>query len=112
MTGKSGEKTAAKAAKKRRKRYRVSFFSRMCIVAAAAVLFAVLITQGLKLRQEGRANEQTAAELNDQLEEEKARTSQIEGLRDYYSSEEYVRQTAKDKLGLIDDGEIVFKPEE
>ena len=48
-------------------------------------------------------------ELIAQIEEEKARTEEIEELEAYVGTEEYVEQIAKDKLGLVYEDEIIFK---
>ena len=37
------------------------------------------------------------------------RTESIESLREYMQSDEYIRQAAKDRLGLVESGEVVFK---
>lgn len=45
----------------------------------------------------------------EQLEEETERQGQIEDYEKYIGSKDYIEDTAKSKLGLIYDNEIVFK---
>ena len=46
------------------------------------------------------------------MEAEEARSEEIEELKEYVQSDEYAEQVAKDKLGLVYEDEIIFKPEE
>ncbi len=50
-------------------------------------------------------------ELEEQIEEEKARTKEIEELSEYVGTDEYVEDVAKEKLGLIHENETIFKAE-
>ena len=50
-------------------------------------------------------------ELAQQIEEEKARAKEIDELEKYVSTDEYVEEVAKDKLGLVHENEIIFKAE-
>ena len=58
------------------------------------------------------ANEARRVELEEAIASEEARTESIESLREYMQSEEYIRQAAKDRLGLVESGEVVFKMQE
>ena len=48
-------------------------------------------------------------ELDVLLKQEKARTEEIEQLKAYMQTDEYVEQTARERLGLVKDNEIVFE---
>ena len=50
--------------------------------------------------------------MNAQIESEQQRTEEIEAMEEYKNTKEYVEEIAKDKLGLVYDDEILFKPEE
>ena len=41
---------------------------------------------------------------------EKERTQEIENMEEYMKTDEYVEDVARDKLGLVYEGETVFKP--
>ena len=49
------------------------------------------------------------ASLQKQLEEETARGEQLSSYETYTKSQQYVEDTAKSKLGLAYDNEIIFK---
>ena len=48
-------------------------------------------------------------ELKKQIKEEKSRASKIDELEDYVGTDEYVEDVAREKLGLVHEGEIIFK---
>ncbi len=81
----------------------------LAIMAVAALLFLILFFESRKLQGRVEANEAHHKELQLRIEEEEARTGEIEALREYMKSDDYARQAAKDRLGLIEEGEIVFK---
>ena len=47
--------------------------------------------------------------LDQQIEEEEERTTEIDDLKEYMKTDEYVEETAREKLGLVKENEIVFK---
>ena len=46
-----------------------------------------------------------------QIEEEQARTQEIEDLKQYMLTDEYAEQAAREKLGLVKENEIIFQEE-
>lgn len=52
------------------------------------------------------------AELEQQIKDEEIRAEDIEKLRDYVESDEFIEKMARDKLGLVYEDEIIFKAEE
>ena len=79
------------------------------ITAVVCDLMAVLLVQGSSLRGKLAANENREQELQQQIDAEQQRTEEIEDLQDYMKSDEYAEKTAREKLGLVKDGEILFK---
>ena len=79
------------------------------ITAVVCVLMAVLLVQGSSLQGKLAANENREQELQQQIDAEQQRTEEIEDLQDYMKSDEYAEKTAREKLGLVKDGEILFK---
>lgn len=99
--------------KRKRRRRRSSNFRGMCCISAVVlVLLAVLTVQSHTLKQKNSVYQKEIAQLEKQMEAEEARTEEIEELKEYMQSDEYAEQIAKDKLGLVYDDEIIFKPEE
>lgn len=84
----------------------------LAIMVVVSLLFAVLIIEGLRLNRKIDMGEARRQELEQQIAEEKQRTESIEALREYMQSEEYVKQAAKERLGLVESGELVFRSQE
>ena len=51
-------------------------------------------------------------ELEKEKKAEKQRTEEIEEYKEYVGTDEYVEDTARDKLGMVKENEILFKAEE
>ena len=79
------------------------------ITSVVCLLMVILLVQGQRLNAQASPNEQRMAELEQQIEDENQRTQEIGDLEEYMQSDEYLEKVAKDKLGLIKDGEIIFK---
>ena len=79
------------------------------ITSVVCLLMVILLVQGQRLYAQASANEQRMTELEQQIEDENQRTQEIGDLEEYMQSDEYLEKVAKDKLGLIKDGEIIFK---
>ena len=47
--------------------------------------------------------------MEQQIEEEKARAEEIEELREYVGTDQYVEDIAREKLGLVHENEIILK---
>lgn len=100
-------------AKRRKKNQRYS--NRLSIIgicAAVFLLMGMVGIRGLALKDKNNAYEQREADLEAQLKEEEARTEEIEEFGKYVKTKKYVEDVAKDKLGLVYPGEIIFKPED
>ena len=80
--------------KKVRKKSRTTEFS---ITVVLCCLVAVLTVKGISLQQKVNANASRLSRLDSQIEEEKQRT------------DEYIEKTAREKLGMVKDNEILFK---
>lgn len=81
------------------------------ISGIVAVLLIGMTVQSQEISAKNAAYADQKAELENQIEEEKARTEEIAELEAYMQSQEYVEKVAKDKLGLVYEDEIIFKPE-
>ena len=52
---------------------------------------------------------QQEAELESQIKKEEERSKEIKEYQDYVKTDDYIREVAEDKLGLVDPNEILFK---
>ena len=51
-------------------------------------------------------------QLTEQLEAEKARSEEIEEFKKYTKTKKYIEETAREKLGLVYEDEILIKTED
>lgn len=79
------------------------------ITLVVLVLMIALLVSGQRLSAKIEEGENRITELTEQTAEEEQRTDEITELSEYMKSDEYAEQVAKDKLGLVKDGEIVFR---
>ena len=92
--------------KKVRKKSRTTEFP---ITVVLCCLVAVLTVKGISLQQKVNANASRLSRLDSQIEEEKQRTDDITALKEYMQTDEYIEKTAREKLGMVKDNEILFK---
>lgn len=81
----------------------------MMILLVVCILFVALLIGGYRLNKKIDTALAVQRELNEQIEDEKARTQEIAELEEYMKTDDYIREIARDKLGLVDEGDIVFK---
>lgn len=102
--GKSGRK-------RRKKRIGYNHLGMFGISLIVLILMLSLMAQSRDL-QESLAGYETRAEaLSQQIEDEKARTEEIEALKEYMLTDEYAEEAAREKLGLVKENEIIFQEE-
>lgn len=98
-----------KAAYRKKVQNRFSMF--LVMLALFMILVAVYVSS---VRLQGRLDDLQAqsAALQVQIDAEKARAEEIEVLRKRSQTKEYYEKIAKEKLGLVNPDEIVFKAED
>lgn len=69
----------------------------------------VLVTQLVLLYQKSEAYAAREAQLVEELHEQEDRRQELADYEQYTKSEEYTRNTAKSKLGLVSPNEIIFR---
>ena len=79
------------------------------ILFVVVVLFVSLTILTIRLKEKVRISTERAASLESQIKEEEDRTTEIENLENHMKSDDYIEQVAKEKLGMVKDGEIIFK---
>lgn len=82
----------------------------MFLVSAVIVMLLVVVSvNSVLLRQKQDTYREREAELDELIAAEEQRTTELEELRKYTQTQAYIEQVAKEKLGLVKEGEIVFK---
>lgn len=108
MAMRKEESKMARPRKRNRKENRFSIF--------LAVIVVILLTTmvgfksiGLKQKRDQYLEEQT--QLTKQIQKEEARSQEIAEYEKYTHTRKYIEEVARDKLGLIYEGEILFRNE-
>lgn len=98
-----------KVAYRKRNQNRLS----MVLVALVVTLITVAVAmRSVELTQRRDELTQREQELNQQKLAEQQRAEEIEEFRKYTQTKRYVEEVAKDKLGLMYEGEVLFKEED
>jgi cell division protein DivIC len=84
----------------------------LAIAGVVAFLLVVLMVQSQRLIVKNNAYTAQKAELEQQIRDEEIRADDIENLKDYVDSDEFIEKIAREKLGLVYEDEIIFKAEE
>ncbi|MGN0505373.1 MAG: septum formation initiator family protein [Lachnospiraceae bacterium] len=82
------------------------------IAIAVLILCAVVTYSRVALEEERRALEKQYAELSEQLLKEQERAELLLERERYMQTLRYIEETAREKLGLVYEDEIIFRPEE
>ena len=96
---------------RREKVYRHSHrVSIVLVIVVLLVLGGVLWGNSTTLRARYQAYQQQAVELQAQIEFQERRAKEIEEYAEFVQSDEFIRQIAEEKLGLVAPNEIIFRP--
>jgi cell division protein DivIC len=98
--------------RRRRRRRNSNKLGFISIGVVLSFVLAGLFIQGNKLEKKNQQYQKKEDELTAKIEEESQRTEDIEELSKYMQTKEFVEKTAKDKLGLVYEDEIIFKSEQ
>ena len=97
---------------KRKIAYRKKVQNRFSMVLVSMVVLMILLVVAVKSVELNKKRDELMAkeqQLTEQYESEQKRTESIEEFRTYTQTKRYAEEVAKDKLGLVYDGEVLFK---
>lgn len=84
----------------------------MFLVSAVVIMLLLVVSiNSYSLRQKQDTYAAREAELDALIAAEEERTIELEEFRKYTQTQAYIEEVAKEKLGLVREGEIVFKME-
>ena len=86
--------------------------NRLCMWLAAEVvgiLIVVILVACAGLVRRLHSNNERIAELNGEIVKEEQRAQDIEEYKEYTQTREYIEEVAREKLGLVYEGEVIFK---
>ncbi|MED9904536.1 MAG: septum formation initiator family protein [Lachnospiraceae bacterium] len=98
--------------KKRKTVYRKRRQNRFSMFLVTLVVVMILVVVAIKRVEIGAKMEENQAkieQLNGQIADEEARAEEIQEYEKYTHTKGYVEEVAHDKLGLVYEGEIIFK---
>ena len=72
------------------------------------IICSAMIIRGIMQQPEIIENKNEIANLNDEIENEKIRQSEVEEMRESVDTDEYIERIARDKLGMIKENERIF----
>lgn len=93
---------------KTREQNRLSMWIAALIVGA--LILVILVTCG-SLYRRLHSNKERIEELQSEIAKEEQRAEEIEEYKQYTKSREYIEEVAREKLGLVYEGEVIFKEE-
>ncbi len=99
---------AKKAAYRKKRQNRMAM---ILVTIVVLMMFVVVAVKSIELREKKELYELRVAQLQEEIDAEMARTEEIEEYGKYTQTKKYVEEVAKDKLGLVYEGEIIFKDE-
>ncbi len=90
---------------------RQNHFAMFLVTTVVFMLLVVVSIKSAQLEEKRAVYRLREAALQEQIDAENERTEQIEEYRKYTQTKKYVEEVAKEKLGLVNEGEIIYKPE-
>lgn len=100
-----------KRARRQKRRMQRHKRSVLIISGIMVMLTAVVMINMMGLQAKNKQYKAQEAELKNEIAKEEQRTEEIKDLEKYVGTDEYIEDTAKDKLGLAYPNEIIFKPQ-
>ena len=79
--------------------------NRFIIIAVLIYFIYTLFSQ----QQTLNSYKQEASTYSNQIEEANEKNDDITALKEYMQTDEYIEKTAREKLGMVKDNEILFK---
>ena len=81
----------------------------LMILLVVCILFLALFVGGFRLEKKIDSALAVQKELNEKIENERTRTEEIADLEEYMNTDEFIREIAREKLGLVDEGDLIFR---
>ena len=104
------ERTLRKKGHKRTSGLRQHKRSVVLICFVLVLLSTVLGVNSIELNKRNDNYKEQEAELEAQIQEQEERAKEIEEFEKYVQTEDYIKEVAEEKLGLVDPDEILFTP--
>ncbi len=83
----------------------------LLVITVVLMMMTVVAVKSIELREKRTAYQSREEALMQEIEAEEARSEEIAEYEKYTQTKKYVEEVAKEKLGLVYEGEIIFKDE-
>lgn len=80
-------------------------------VTVVIILTAIVTIKGLELNAKLREQRAREADLTQRIERQIERSAEISAYEKYTKTRKFIEEVAKEKLGLVYEGEIIFRNE-
>ena len=84
-------------------------FSVALVIMVILMLMIVISYKRFELKQKQEIYTQKEEALLQEIADEEERKEEIEEYRKYTQTQKYIEEVAKEKLGLVNENEIIFK---
>lgn len=85
----------------------------MFLVSLVVFMMLVVVSiNSIQLREKQAEYKLRQEQLQEEIDAEYERAEEIENLKKYTKTKAYIEEVAKDKLGLVYEGEIIFNTED
>lgn len=101
-------RTVRKVAYRKRTQNR---FSMILVFTVVLLLMTAVGIRSVEIRQRIAMKDAQIAELQEEIAAEQKRSDEIEEFRKRSQTKQYYEEVAKEKLGLVYEGELVFQQE-
>ena len=100
-----------KKSKKRKSQRKIAnnYLGMAAITIVVLILLVGLTVQSTNLKARIAVYAAKAAALQQSIEDEQERTKEIDEQKEYMQTDEYIEKTAREKLGMVKDNEILIK---
>lgn len=81
----------------------------MTLIAVAVIVMTIIVGYSVyNMKIELKENQEKIESLNKDISKEEKRKEEIEEYKEYTQTDEFVEDTAREKLGLVYEDEVVF----
>ena len=84
---------------------------KLCVIVIVAALALFILAKSFSLREKTAEYEVKISQLQESIEDENLRTEELEEYETYVRTDEYAEKVARTKLGLVYEGETIFREE-
>ncbi len=81
------------------------------IVVVVVMLLLVVSVRNVTLQKEKELYEEQQQELAMQIQDQEDYAKELDDLKKYMQTDKFIEETAKEKLGLVYENELIFKIE-